>query len=164
MFRLRFRRAVHHAPRLTGGTGRGAPAVDCATRAWIRASVGVSRRGSPPSADVVVPYGGQRCDGEALMGFVPRGAVGDQPGAGCGTGLITRTAVTSSDTSSGSPLETRRVRDDPDLRGSGRVRTLVPACARQRRRASHTQSSLRSTRLSMTSTPPSGARSHAEAT
>ena len=71
-----------------------APAVHRAARAWNRAGVGVRLRRAPlESADVVVRYGGRPCEGEALIGFVPRDVSDVRLGAGCRMRLITLTAV-----------------------------------------------------------------------
>lgn len=71
-----------------------AAAVDRAARAWNRAGVGVRlRRTSAGSADVIVRYGGRRCDGRALVGFVPGDVSEVFLGAGCDRRLITMTAA-----------------------------------------------------------------------
>jgi len=71
-----------------------AAAVDRAARVWNRAGVGVRlRKATRYSADVIVRYGGRRCEGEALIGFAPREGSEVRLGAGCGTLLITLTAV-----------------------------------------------------------------------
>ena len=71
-----------------------AAAVDRAARVWNRADVGVRLRAAArDSADVIVRYGGRRCEGEALIGFAPREGSEVRLGAGCGSRLITLTAV-----------------------------------------------------------------------
>src|SRR5829696_27552 len=69
--------------------------VDRAARIWNRANVGVrfvktSRR----NAQVVIAYGGPRCEGAAFAGYIGRRRQSPvQLGAGCGRSLITLTAV-----------------------------------------------------------------------
>lgn len=69
-------------------------AVNRAARVWKRADVGVRfRRASGAEADVVVGYGGARCDGLAQIGYRRSAPVAVWLGRGCTTRLITLTAV-----------------------------------------------------------------------
>src|SRR5215210_2797045 len=69
-------------------------AVDRAARAWNVAAIGVRfRRSSFEEADVVVRYGGARCDGLGDIGFPPSGVSRVTLGANCDTRLITMTAA-----------------------------------------------------------------------
>lgn len=71
-----------------------APAVRRAVRAWNDADVGVRLRrvSAAEGADVVVRYGGRRCEGEALVGYARiRSTV--YLGRGCDLGLVRLTAV-----------------------------------------------------------------------
>jgi hypothetical protein len=78
----------------TAADGYVAP-VDRAARIWNRANVGVrfvktTRR----NAQVVIGYGGPRCEGAAFAGYIGRRRQSPvQLGAGCGRSLITLTAV-----------------------------------------------------------------------
>jgi Matrixin len=74
--------------------GYAAP-VERAARIWNGASVGARLvRTSRAKADVVVSYGGRRCEGLSPMGFGGwRASTVMRLGAGCSTGLITLTAV-----------------------------------------------------------------------
>lgn len=70
-------------------------AVGRAARNWNRANVGVTfRRASQSQADVIVRYGGSRCEGESPMGFGGyRTITTVYLGAGCSQGLIALTAT-----------------------------------------------------------------------
>src|SRR5829696_696844 len=78
----------------TGASGYRVP-VDRAARIWNRARVGVRfRRVSRRNAQVVIRYGGRRCEGAAFAGYIGRFRQSPvQLGRGCGRGLITLTAV-----------------------------------------------------------------------
>jgi hypothetical protein len=72
-----------------------AGAVDRAAGMLNRAGVGVhlSRAASRASADVIVAYGGNPCEGEATVGFQRAGLDVLYLGRGCNRGLVTLTAV-----------------------------------------------------------------------
>ena len=68
--------------------------VDRAARIWTRAGVGVKFvRTSRRNAQVVIGYGGRRCEGAAFAGYIGRRQSPVRLGAGCGRSLITLTAV-----------------------------------------------------------------------
>ena len=96
--------------------------VDRAARIWNRARVGVkfvksTRRG----AQVVIGYGGRRCEGAAFAGYIGRRRQSPvQLGAGCGRSLITLTAVHELGHVLGLGHETDRcARMNPAFDGSG---------------------------------------------
>lgn len=70
-------------------------AVDRAVRIWNRANTGIRfARTSRRRAQVVIGYGGRRCEGAAYAGYVGRGHQSPvRLGRGCSRGLITLTAV-----------------------------------------------------------------------
>jgi hypothetical protein len=70
-------------------------AVNRAARFWNRADVGIRfRRASERDADVIVVYGGRRCEGAAIVGATPRVRQTElELGRGCSRSLITLTAA-----------------------------------------------------------------------
>ena len=72
-----------------------ASSVDRAARIWNRASTGVKFvKASRREAQVVLDYGGRRCEGAAYAGYIGRRRQSPvQLGAGCGKSLIVLTAV-----------------------------------------------------------------------
>ena len=78
----------------TGASGYRS-SVDRAARVWNRANIGIKFRRAPRRrAQVVISYGGRRCEGAAFAGYVGRRRQSPvELGRGCSRGLITLTAV-----------------------------------------------------------------------
>lgn len=82
--------------RITYSTAAGGytASVDRAARIWNRADVGVQFvKTSRRRAQVVLDYGGPRCEGAAYAGYLGRRQSRVRLGAGCGRSLIVLTAV-----------------------------------------------------------------------
>lgn len=96
--------------------------VERAARIWNRANVGVKWvKTSRRDAQVVLSYGGHRCEGAAYAGYIGRRRQSPVAlGAGCNTSLIVLTAVHEMGHVLGLGHERNRcARMNPDFDGSG---------------------------------------------